>query len=176
MGNTRAFGLFELPAGLAEAGAVLSADGKYRYVLTRAWGPGPVVTWVLLNPSTADAGHDDATVRRLIGYSGAWGMGGLAVVNLYAWRATNPAELLIADDPVGPENSSAVATWISRADRVVVGWGANATGVARHHPAPPVTTIARDAGKDLFCLGTNADGSPRHPCRLAANQQLSPWP
>ncbi len=48
------------------------------------------VVWVMLNPSTADHVHDDPTIRRCMGFARAWGYGGIAVVNLYAWRATDP--------------------------------------------------------------------------------------
>jgi hypothetical protein len=43
--------------------AVLSVDGLYRYRLSRAWGRGPSLAFIMLNPSTADAGIDDPTIR-----------------------------------------------------------------------------------------------------------------
>ena len=74
--------------------AVISQDERHRYSLTRRWGDGPrVCCWIMLNPSTADATTDDPTIRRCIGFTHAWGYDALTVVNLYAWRATDPADL-----------------------------------------------------------------------------------
>ncbi len=90
--------------------AVLSECARYRYRLDRAWerddhGLG-TVTWVMLNPSTADADVDDPTIRRCIGFSKAWGYNALTVVNLFAWRATSPRDLCAVEDPVGPDNEA----------------------------------------------------------------------
>lgn len=42
----------------------MSEDGRYRYRLWRQWDRGPVMAWIMLNPSTADAHTDDPTTRR----------------------------------------------------------------------------------------------------------------
>ena len=68
--------------------AILSPCCQYRYVLTRQWNDSEPVTWIMLNPSTADADKDDPTIRRCIGFAKAWGHGGIHVVNLFAFRAT----------------------------------------------------------------------------------------
>lgn len=85
--------------------AGISECGTYRYWLCREWSPGlDSLVWLMLNPSTADATQDDPTIRRCMGFARRWGYGGITVVNLYAYRATNPRDLLTAADPVGPEN------------------------------------------------------------------------
>lgn len=81
-----------------------SISGDYRYRLGRAWAGGPTCTFIMLNPSTADADQDDPTIRRCVGFAKALGCGALEVVNLYAYRATNPRDLLRQDERVGPEN------------------------------------------------------------------------
>lgn len=154
--------------------AVMSADGVYRYVLRREWGPGPMVTWIMLNPSTADANTDDATIRTIMGFSRRWGMGNLAVVNLYAFRSRDPKALVGAEDPVGPDNWVVVDHWMMEADVVVVGWGAHAMpGMAEQ-----VATLRRLAalgGVELQCIGTNANGSPMHPLMRSHSLPLVPW-
>ena len=87
-----------------ERSAVLSDDGKYRYQLDRKWGPGEVMlTFVMLNPSTADANEDDPTIRRCVNFAKRELFHGIRVLNLYAYRTPSPAQLWLADDPIGPE-------------------------------------------------------------------------
>lgn len=154
--------------------AVLSQDGLYRYTLERQWTVGPLLPWVMLNPSTADATTDDATIRRVTGYTRREGCAGFYVVNLYAYRATEPKELLAVEDPVGPENDKwlqAVAEYARMWSMpVVCAWGVN---------APPARVqFAREvfAGVQRMCLGICAGGAPAHPGRLRADAPLVPWP
>ncbi|MDP3851982.1 MAG: DUF1643 domain-containing protein [Luteolibacter sp.] len=49
--------------------AVLSSCGQYRYELWRRWAEGPHVLFIMLNPSTADATNDDATIRKCVAYA-----------------------------------------------------------------------------------------------------------
>jgi hypothetical protein len=74
--------------------AVLSDCGLYRYVLTRQVGPqNRIITFIMLNPSTADAVKNDQTIRKCIGFARLWECGRLVVVNLFAFRTTDPAEM-----------------------------------------------------------------------------------
>src|SRR5207237_5457574 len=72
------------------SGASFSRDRRYRYRLWRRWDAArPVVAFVMVNPSTADAGRDDPTIRRCIGFARSWGYGRLEVVDLFAYRGTD---------------------------------------------------------------------------------------
>lgn len=53
-----------------------------RFWLKRAWGAGPLITWIMCNPSDADATRDDPTMRRVIEFSLAWGYGSCVVINI----------------------------------------------------------------------------------------------
>ena len=64
--------------------AVYSDCETYRYALTREWGAGPRLLWVMLNPSTASERSNDPTVERCERRSRAMGFGGFRVVNLFA--------------------------------------------------------------------------------------------
>src|SRR5690349_3088795 len=123
------------------------AHGRYRYRLWRCWLPGAATAvWVMLNPSTADDVRDDATIRRCLALTRAWGFGALEVVNLYGLRATDPAALRVARDPVGPDNDEAVAGAARRGDAVFAAWGA--------HGAPRAA-VGRQLlrGCAVWCLG-----------------------
>src|SRR5262245_11810739 len=115
--------------------ALISPCGQYRYHLSRVWDAARLrVCYIMLNPSTADANKDDATIRRCIGYAQRWEVckgvpfGGIDVVNLYAYRATNPTALKLVADPIGPDND----LWLKRVcsseevGMIVAAWGAHA--------------------------------------------------
>lgn len=87
------------------SGANFSRCRRFRYALWREWDATlPAVMLIGLNPSTADANHNDPTIRRCIGFARDWGFGGVRVLNLFAFRATYPDDLKAAADPVGPRN------------------------------------------------------------------------
>lgn len=145
-------------------------DGNFRYYLTRRWGPGLFVTWIMLNPSLADAERDDQTLRKIMGFTRAWGYNALAVVNLYARRSTDPDALLTNPHPVGRHNDDWVEHFARSAALVVAAWGSHAAAPRR---AAQVTALVH--GVPLHCLGTTKDGAPRHPSRLAYATTLSAW-
>lgn len=107
--------------------AELSPCGLYRYWLWRKWSDGGKrVTFVMLNPSTADALMDDPTIRKCVGFAKRLGFDELFVVNLFAYRATEPKELQrvgwrIAE---GPANDNHTATACMLASLVIAAWGA----------------------------------------------------
>jgi len=165
--------LFDVEPQMRRA-ATISGCGRYRYRLSRAWGTSlPAATFIMLNPSTADADVDDPTIRRCIGYARAWGCGALVVVNLYAWRATDPAELAAADDPVGPRNDESIARAAAAAARrgepLVAAWGANAT------PQRVAHVLALPGMGRLTALALCKNGQPRHPLYLPAGITPQPW-
>jgi len=151
-----------------ERTALLSADGQYRYRLGRRWGTGAPVVWVMLNPSTADANEDDQTIRRCISFTKSWGHPALEVVNLFALRSTDPAALLAATDPIGSGNDDELQAVAAHAALTVVAWGSHA--MARHRTREVASLLG-----PVYCLGTTADGSPRHPSRISSDTALKPW-
>jgi hypothetical protein len=150
-------------------GAVLSPCRRYRYALTRRWGQGDAVLWVMLNPSTADAEHDDATLRRITAYSRAWGHGALTAVNLYAYRAAKPREMFAAADPVGPDNDAHLTRAAAGHARIVAAWGAHA------RPDRIAAVLALPGMGSVTALALTASGQPRHPLYLPAGLFPRPW-
>lgn len=155
----------------------LSEDGRYRYDLTRRWANGDLMLWIMLNPSTADAATDDPTIRRCTGFAKREDAAGIAVVNLYALRSTDPRLLLCADDPIGPDNKATTCSWLARDDisTVVAAWGAwwTNTPAERRIPRLNVEQLVADSGRELLCLGRRSKyGAPRHPLYVASRDPL----
>lgn len=139
--------------------AEISACGQYRYSLTRRFSPGDrTVVFVGLNPSTADARVDDATIRKCVGFVRRWGADRLVMANVCAWRSRHPKEMQRADDPVGPENEGRLRDLVASAEIVVAAWGQNKLPFRAQRLARWVLGLP-----NAYCLGTNADGTPRHP-------------
>jgi hypothetical protein len=153
--------------------ALISADGVYRYSLTRCWGrpAANVVRWVMLNPSSADEQTDDNTIRRCVRFSRAWGYSGLVVHNLYALRATDPDQLLTHPAPVGPDNDVTLAGWRAH---TVCAWGAHRG--THHGRVDHVLSVLRQSGSRVMCLGLTKTGHPRHLLYLRASTQLEDLP
>lgn len=165
-------------------GARISACGKYRYRLWREWrGTHDPKNWrwlgsrdvagepwgeplsalfVMLNPSTADGEQDDPTIRRCVGFAKAWKYERIDVVNLYAYRATKPRDLVAfraqGGDPVGWENSEIVADAAHDAGIIVCAWGANDVVGDQGE-----TMRGWLGGKKHYALGLTQSGQPRHP-------------
>lgn len=152
--------------------ARISPCGTYRYTLTRLWNNTlPGVLWIMLNPSTADTETDDPTIRRCLGYARAWGCGSITVVNLFAFRATDPKALLTAEEPVGPDNDHHIRQTLlahnGRSDYILCAWGANGA----HKKLRPRRDAVRNylPVADALCLGTTAAGDPLHPLMQRAD-------
>lgn len=163
--------------------AVLSECGRYRYLLTRSWGgspPGKQVTWLMLNPSTADETVNDQTIRKCMGFARHWGYSGIQVVNLFALRARNPLDLLKAEDPVGPEFDFYFRKALAETGALIAGWGCAST--LQKSPllvARPKIVIARihqvKPWLPIECLGVTPTGTPRHPLMLSYQRKRVPF-
>ncbi len=151
--------------------AIISPCGQYRYELRREWAPmldSSCMTFIMLNPSTADATQDDPTIRRCIGFARREKCTGIRVLNLFAFRATYPQDLLVASDPVGPENDSYLQR-IPDDGIIVLAWGSMTTPTIRKRREVVLQILS---GKTLWCLGKNADGQPKHPLYIPGNARI----
>lgn len=149
----------------------------YRYRLERTVAMnGPVYAFFGINPSTADASVDDATVRKWIGFTKRWGASRFIVGNVFAFRATDVKALATADDPFGDDIGDHITDIISEADILVPCWG-NTSKV------PPQLQYAFDvlmdalvsSGKQVLHFGLTKSGDPKHPLMLGYDTQLKPW-
>jgi hypothetical protein len=151
-------------------GATISNDDLYRYRLSRHWDESlPAMTWIMLNPSTADAMVDDPTIRKCMGFARRHECGGIEVVNLYALRTSKPKHLLDHPDPEGPEN---VMMWkavlsIARGP-IVAAWGA-----AKPKLVPMSEALLANLDTERWvCLGRTKTGLPLHPGRIGYDREL----
>ena len=162
---------------------------RYRYVLDRAVEPASflhegTLVFLLLNPSVADQHRDDPTIRRCVSFTRRFGFARLEVVNLFAFRATEPAALLAAAragvDVVGPGNDLVLPEVFARADALVVGWGGASAPRLRDLVVarlPAVSALLGSCPRVLLpqCLGVTSTGMPRHPVRLRADARCVRW-
>jgi hypothetical protein len=157
--------------------AILSECGFYRYRLDRTVATaGKTAAIIMVNPSTADATTNDASIRRWIGFSGRFGIARFIVGNKFAYRATDVRQLAMAKDPIGPENNYYLEQIMSEADLHIVAWGRlSKLPVALRQRWLDVLNIADRVGCELFCLGTTLDGHPKHPVRLSYAAKLVRW-
>ncbi len=187
------------------SGAILSNDERYRYRLWREWrnhpkpakwrwwkddagrpvldgagkqlGEPESVLFVMLNPSTADGQTDDPTIRKCVGFAQRWGYDRIDVVNLFAYRATDPRALLRlpeADDPFGPRNQEIVKSAAFECGLIVYAWGTHGGHLGQNETMRG--WIEGSTNKTPRTLGFSKDGYPRHPLMLSYQTVLVPCP
>ncbi len=148
---------------LTDKGAQFSPCRTWRYSLWRTWDRDKGhIMFIGLNPSTADELKDDPTVRRCINYARDWGYGGIHMLNIFAYRATDPKELRSASDPIGHENNIFLQMYSACSRMVVACWGVHGTFQNRDKQVI-------DLLSDLYCLGLTKNGHPKHPLYLPKN-------
>jgi hypothetical protein len=148
--------LSSLIAGSSK-GAVFSDSRDYRYVLWRIWDRSkPYVLFVGLNPSTADENQDDPTIDRCRCFAESWGYGGILMVNLFAYCATDPADMKKAADSIGSDNDEWIVRAAKDAGLVVAAWGNDGDFMDR--PKQVMEFVP-----NMSCLGMNNTGQPKHP-------------
>jgi hypothetical protein len=135
------------------------------------------VAFIGLNPSTADATKDDPTIRKCKGFAKRWGMDWMVMLNLFAFRATVPAHMKKAADPVGPENDDYFGRILPKVDLIVCAWGVHGAFKNNTRVADASALFAQLHGQwKVQCLGSNDDGSPKHPLYVPYETPLRDYP
>jgi len=162
---------------LLRSKAVISPDTRYRYTLVRQWDTKKdMLCCIGLNPSTADAMKDDATIRVVVGRARRLGYGGIWMLNCFALRSKDRSVLVFQNnsmDAIGPRNDEYIAKTLARSDIgiVVAAWGDDGKLYGRSHE---VLQLCLKANRTAMCLGVTTGGSPRHPLRIPYSQPLVP--
>jgi hypothetical protein len=163
-----------LPNGMRGSASFAGERNEYRLILHRNWGDplDPYVLWIGMNPSTADSNVNDPTITREVGFTQQWGYKSYFKTNISAYRATDPRTL----------KGAKLDYWENRPLIVELAKGAAMTVMAHGRLSGEMLTLAnkltaalRNAGISLWCLGTTANGSPRHPLYLAKSTELVPY-
>lgn len=158
---------------LDAAGALFSPCRRYRYRLWRTWDESrPVIAFCMLNPSTADETKNDPTVERCERRGRMWGYGSLIVVNLFAWRATDPRDMKAAVDPVGPDNFESIVLAVKASSMFVCAWGAHGAHCGVGDMV--LRRLRQFYPGRAHALKINKDGMPAHPLYLPYD--LTPVP
>lgn len=181
---------------MIERRTIFSACRRYRYTLWREWGtPADLlnpptsrsgrrpdrsyVQFIGLNPSTADEVENDPTVRRCIDFATRWGFGALCMTNAFSFRSTDPEAMKREPQPNDIVGRTTLYCpndeWLMRcakeASLVVAAWGKDGRHLNRESE---ILKMFEAAGIQMHCLGTNKDGTPKHPLYLL--QTLTPIP
>ena len=122
------------------------------------------MAFIGLNPSTADEIKNDRTVTRCENFAFEWKYGGLWMLNIFAFRATDPRRMKAAPDPVGPDNDAYILRVADKAGLIVAAWGNNGEYGSRG-----LTVCQLLKHTNLYCLGVTNQGQPKHPLYLKAD-------
>lgn len=161
--------------GTGATGATFDVSNSYRYSLWRRWGdetatPDRMCAFIGLNPSTADEKIDDPTVRRCIGFAKSWGFSGMVMLNLFAFRATDPDVMKRNSFATGPDNDEALKAVVARCGMTICCWGFH--GIHQNRCGVVRFALRKH---DLYHLGLTKHGHPKHPLYLPANSERILW-
>lgn len=161
-----------------QSNASLSLCEAFRYRLERIWGQNSecILTFVMLNPSTADAERDDPTIRRCVAFAKREGYHGITIINLFSLRTKDPKVLKHGHTKNGIMQSHYVSTAMRRAyDRglgVVCAWGVHG---GLQDADKQFVAYAKLIGVPLTCLGETKNGHPKHPLYLHRDTEFKPY-
>lgn len=154
--------------------ALFSECRTWRYALNRVWGDaGNLVQFIGLNPSTADEEADDPTVRRCIGYAQAWGYDGMVMTNLFAYRSTDPVQMILQGPrrAIGPDNDQWLLAIAGDCHLTVAAWG----NQGRTFDRDKAVRKAFKGVQRLHVLKLTGDGHPGHPLYLSKTLEPFVW-
>jgi len=91
------------------------------------------------------------------------------MLNLFAFRATDPRDLKRATDPIGPDNDEHLLTEVRNVDRVIACWGGQGRFLERDRQVSDLLKVPFE------CLLRNRTGAPHHPLYLKSRIRPKPF-
>ena len=135
------------------------------------------LTFILLNPSTADENDDDPATNKCVEIANDHEFGRVEIVNLFSAINSSSDELTELNDPLRSENDEYIMEACERADKIVCGWGNDGQYMNRSEE-----TYSRISDYDLWCLRQNSAGdgeptyvNPNGPLRHEMDNELQPY-
>lgn len=156
-------------------GATFSPCRKYRYTLWRSWEPdwqGNCVVYIALNPSTADENVNDPTVTRCINRAVQMDFGGMYMLNIFSYRATDPIDMKAKAEPVGEENDRRIVEICKNAKMIVCCWGNHGKHMKR---SAKVRELLEQFKDKVYAIEVNSGGEPKHPLYCGYEKLPEPW-
>jgi hypothetical protein len=164
---------------------VFSDCGRYRPILSRTGTKDSLATgdrrftWVMLNPSKADATTNDPTINRVVNFTARFGGAHLHVINLFDYCATKPRDLTMAKRPLqSPHWHLNITIAITDCDELIFAWGSPKYPLIRYRFEDARLMIEKTAAiarKTPMCLRINMDGNPAHPLYQSSKTTLIPY-
>jgi hypothetical protein len=168
--------IFAMPVGM-RGGAIISECGRYRLLLWREWNDKPfprTALWIGTNPSTATGNRDDRTVRREVDFTQRFGFSRYLKANVMNYRVTDPKVLTRPGiRPCSPDNLATIRQASEEAALIVLAFGKLPKQLASY--AAAVIHALQGSDKELYVIGRNQDGSPKHPLYVRRDATLMPF-
>lgn len=166
----------------SEFRAQFSPCRNWRYSHEVQWADdGPMVAFLLFNPSTADETTLDPTLRKCRGFAQRWGYSRMVILNLFAIRGTDPRTPAKVHDPVGPMNDYYILQNLKGARELICAWGCGQhfkTEAMKRRPLRILSEVRErwdDHSLPIRCLGLREDKHPRHPLMLSYDTERVPF-
>jgi len=146
--------------------ATMSDNDEYRYRLVKIWDWNlKIAGIIMLNPSKADVIKVDATVMNITNYLIDNGYGGIDIVNLYAYRTTDPRFLTNRDQQFESINNDYIHEVTKDRDIMIIAWGSDNNKYKTRKRE--VERILLPYSEKLKCFEDESGKQPRHPLLLA---------
>lgn len=148
-----------------------SEDKKYRYYLKREFKPNAkkFLVFIMLNPSTANEEYNDPTVERCQNHAINKNYEGMIVLNIFAYRTTDPKKLLEIKNPIGEKNNETIIETIKKHKDIICAWGNHGKILER---SEEVKKILKENRARTQAFQITKVGEPKHPLYVSYNKEL----
>jgi len=152
-------------------GDSFSDDEVYRYALWKWWDDPQSskcrrrLCMLMLNPSKGNRHKFDPTNTRCEVRGRQLGFGGIIFANVFPIVATDPKDMMAAENPLGSRAmaNEAIRVAVDYDAYVIAGWGVHGTHLGRDEE---VKTLLVNLGVTVHALKLTKEGHPGHPLYL----------
>ncbi len=150
---------------------IFSSCKKYRYYLERSFKENPksFLVFIMLNPSTADEKTNDPTVLRCQNHALNKKFDGFIVLNLFAFRSTEPKNLKTTKNPVGILNDKTILKTLKNNKNIICAWGNHGSFLNR---SEEIKNIFKEKKIKTKAFEITKLGEPKHPLYISYGKKL----